>query len=72
MPELKRFFVMVPEVHYSRMRIMANSASEARQLVSDGDGYCYDTEYSHTIDDDIPSWKVLDENMNPVVEKDVP
>jgi len=49
---MPKYQVLVPEVHYCKVEVDADSPSEAIRKVNDGDGEYLDntTEYSHTLD----------------------
>jgi hypothetical protein len=49
---MPKYHVLVPEVHYGKVEVDADSPSEAIRKVNDGDGAYLDntTEYSHTLD----------------------
>ena len=63
---MSKFIVEVPEVHYSLMKIEAETAEEAAKLVRVGDGDEVFCEYSHTLDQ---NYKVKDANGNYVYEE---
>ena len=53
---MKKYVVLVQEIHYAHMAIEANSEEEAVNLVRDGEGEQIELEYSSTNDPD--TWNV--------------
>jgi len=60
---LKAFFVEVKEVHNRVVKIMAEDAKVATELVADGQGeQIGEAEYGYTLDSDV--WTIRDEAGN--------
>lgn len=54
---MKKFIVLVREVHVARVHVEADSPEDAIMAVREGDGdYGDETEYSHTLDPE--AWTV--------------
>lgn len=62
---MKTYIVEVPEVHYQKVRVNADSPEQARQKVSDGEGDYLNNalEYSHTLDN-LETWNVDEEQLS--------